>query len=92
MLCFFSGGGCRSIFFAVFGHNSPRIEGAALDGAGRRVVVGDKIVYPVGLTLDLANEHIYWIDTYLDVIERAGYDGQRRRTVKKGRLVRADPP
>jgi hypothetical protein len=75
------------MFFTVFGYNSPRIESVSLDGSNRRVVINDKIVYPVGLTLDLANQFIYWIDTYLDVIERAAYDGSRRKTVKKGRLV-----
>jgi len=29
-------------------------------------------------------------DTYLDVIERAGYDGVNRKTVKKGHLVIQD--
>ena len=102
----------RALFFTVFGYNSPRIESTSLDGNNRRVIIGYKIVYPVGLTLDLANKYIYWIgklqnyferflhyylyfiftndafvDTYLDVIERAGYDGANRKTVKKGRLV-----
>ncbi|KAI9558491.1 hypothetical protein GHT06_015278 [Daphnia sinensis] len=76
------------MFFTVFGYNSPRIERAALDGSNRQIVVSDKVVYPVGLALDLANNYIYWIDTYLDVIERASYDGSRRKTVKKGYLVR----
>ena len=75
------------MFFTVFGYNSPRIESVSLDGSNRRVVINDKIVYPVGLTLDLANQFIYWIDTYLDVIEGAAYDGSRRKTVKKGRFV-----
>ena len=33
---------------------------------------------------------IFVIDTYLDVIERAGYDGVNRKTVKKGHLVIQD--
>ena len=52
---------CRLMFFTVFGYNSPRIERAAMDGSRRHVVVSEKIVYPVGLTLDLANGAIYWI-------------------------------
>lgn len=54
----------RLMFFTVFGYNSPRIEGAAMDGSQRHVVVSQKIVYPVGLTLDLANRAIYWIGTW----------------------------
>lgn len=53
----------RLMFFTVFGYNSPRIEGAAMDGSQRHVIVSEKIVYPVGLTLDLANRAIYWIGT-----------------------------
>lgn len=49
------------MFFTVFGYNSPRIERAGLDGSNRQVVVNDKVVYPVGLALDLANNYIYWI-------------------------------
>ena len=75
------------MFFTVFGYNSPRIKSASLDGTNRREVISEKIVYPVALTLDLANSFIYWIDTYLDVVEKAAYDGSRRKTVKKGRLV-----
>jgi hypothetical protein len=52
---------CRALFFTVFGFNSPRIESTSLDGSNRKVIIGDKIVYPVGLTLDLANKYIYWI-------------------------------
>lgn len=51
----------RAMFFTVFGYNSPRIERATLDGGNREVVVNDKVVYPVGLALDLANKYIYWI-------------------------------
>ena len=56
---------CSVIFFTVFGSNTPRVESAALDGSKRHVVISEKVVYPVGLTLDLANNYIYWIGTQI---------------------------
>lgn len=53
------------MFFTVFGYNSPRIERAGLDGSNRQSVVSDKVVYPVGLALDLANSYIYWIGIFV---------------------------
>jgi hypothetical protein len=53
------------MFFSVFGYNSPRIERAGLDGSNRQAVVSDKVVYPVGLALDLANSYIYWIGIFV---------------------------
>ncbi len=55
------------MFFTVFGYNSPRIERAGLDGSNRLSVVSDKVVYPVGLALDLANSYIYWIGIFASV-------------------------
>lgn len=55
------------MFFTVFGYNSPRIERAGLDGSNRQSVVSDKVVYPVGLALDLANSYIYWIGIFFFV-------------------------
>ena len=42
------------------------------DGSERKVVVDSKIVYPYGVAVDYPNRHIFWVDTYLDYIERAG--------------------
>ena len=54
------------------------------DGAERKVVVNSKIVYPYGVAVDYPNRHIFWVDTYLDYIERADYDGRDRRTILRG--------
>ncbi len=75
------------IFFTVWGQDPAKIESAELDGAGRTVVVDSKIVYPYGVTADYPNGHIYWVDTYLDYIERADYDGRNRKTVLRGSPV-----
>lgn len=34
--------------------------------------------------MDYAVQHVYWVDTYLDFIERIDYDGKNRKTVRKG--------
>lgn len=59
------------------------LERAHLDGTNRTILVSNKIIDPVGLTLDLANQHIYWIDSYMDFVERSDYNGQNRRSIKK---------
>lgn len=49
------------MFFAIFGSNGARVERANMDGSNRNTIVSEKIVNPVGLTLDLANKVVYWI-------------------------------
>jgi hypothetical protein len=69
------------MFFVALGE-MPRIESASLTGDQRRPLVpGKQIVRPLGLTLDLANEHVYWSDAYLDRIERINYDGSGRKLI-----------
>lgn len=62
---------------------SPSLSRALLDGTNRTALVKTNIYHPSGVTLDLANEHVYWIDVYKDVIERVDYNGQQRWTLKK---------
>lgn len=59
------------------------LDRAHMDGSDSVVLVSSKIIYPLGITLDLANEHVYWVDTYTDIIERIDYDGQNRTPLKK---------
>lgn len=63
------------------------MERALLNGKERRVLVDSKIVYPYGVTIDYALEHVYWVETYLDFVERVNYDGSNRQTVRKGLSV-----
>ncbi|CAB3232339.1 unnamed protein product [Arctia plantaginis] len=72
------------MFWTVWGATPPRVERAALDGAGREALATLKLVYPSALTLDLAARVVYWADAYLDAVERVDYDGANRRTVRKG--------
>lgn len=75
------------MFFTKWGHSPPMLERALLDGSNRTTLVEHKIVYPYGVTVDFATQQVYWVDTYLDYIERVNYDGKNRQSVKKGVVV-----
>ncbi|CAH0551681.1 unnamed protein product [Brassicogethes aeneus] len=72
------------MFFTKWGHSPPMLERCKLDGSDRRTIVNHKIVYPYGVSVDYPNKHVYWIDTYLDYVERVDFDGKHRRTVMRG--------
>jgi len=55
-----------------------------MDGSNRKNLVTSKIVYPEGLTLDLPRSEIFWVDRFLDAVERIDYDGGNRRTMYRG--------
>lgn len=69
------------MFFTKWEKSS--LDRAHMDGSEVRTLVSTKIVYPSGISLDLANEHVYWVDTYSDIIERVDYDGNNRTALKK---------
>ncbi|CAH1393043.1 unnamed protein product [Nezara viridula] len=72
------------MFYTKWGMSKPRLERANLDGTDQKTLVDQKIVYPYGLTVDFPLQHVYWVDTYLDYIDRVDYDGNNRKTIKKG--------
>lgn len=76
------------MFYTKWGTSKPRLERANLDGTDQKTLVDQKIVYPYGLTVDFPLQHVYWVDTYLDYIDRVDYDGNNRKTIKKGYPVR----
>lgn len=55
---------------------------ANMDGSEHTVIESYKIFYPTSLRLDLANEHIYWLDRYMDYVERVDYNGNNRWSLK----------
>ncbi|KAL9703738.1 hypothetical protein quinque_007256 [Culex quinquefasciatus] len=71
------------LFFTKWGNSLASVERSFLDGSNRTSIVLKKIVYPHGVALDLAMQHVYWVDTYLDSIERVNYDGSNRWFLKK---------
>lgn len=63
--------------------DNPSLDRSHMDGSNATSLVYSKIIYPLGLTLDLANEHVYWVDQYMDLIERVDYNGKNRWSHKK---------
>lgn len=72
------------MFFTVWGRNGPKLDNSKLDGSDRKTLVSTKIVYPHGIAVDLPTNHVYWVDAFLDSIERINYDGSNRRTIYRG--------
>lgn len=54
-----------------------------MDGSNAVELVTSEVLYPTDITLDLANEHVYWIDTYYDMVERVDYNGKNRWSMNK---------
>ena len=48
----------------------PLIESVGMDGTGRALLVGDRLVMPTGLTVDAVKDHLYWTDSQASWIER----------------------
>lgn len=69
------------MFFTKWGATS--LDRAHMDGTNQTSIVTAKIIYPFGITLDLANQHVYWVDTYMDSVERVDYNGKNRWSVRK---------
>lgn len=57
-----------------------RLELSRLDGSDRKLLVNDSLDIS-DITLDYANEYVYWCDSKVNVIERIRYDGNEREVV-----------
>ena len=76
------------MFFTKWGHSAPALERSLLNGASREAIVSRKIVYPYGVAVDIPTATVYWVDTYLDYVEKVDYSGMNRKTIKRGHPVR----
>jgi len=72
--------GVRFLFLTDWGKN-PRIERCSMDGQQRLSIVNDSIQMPLGLTLDLIREEVYFTDHHLNYIEVVNYNGENRRKI-----------
>lgn len=59
--------------------SSAKIERANLDGSDRMAIVTTSLGWPNGLTIDYAEQRIYWGDAKLDRIEYCSLNGSRRQ-------------
>ncbi|XP_058118715.1 prolow-density lipoprotein receptor-related protein 1 [Anopheles ziemanni] len=72
------------LFFSHWSsHEDASIERSLLDGTNRTSIVLNKIINPLDIALDLVLEHVYWVDTHLDAVQRVNYDGSGRWFPKK---------
>jgi low density lipoprotein receptor-related protein 5/6 len=77
----------RLVVWTDWGEN-PKIERASMDGnpVSRMILVNDRIFWPNGLTIDLDNKLIYWVDGSLQFLDVMNLDGSNRKTIVKNLL------
>ncbi|XP_068434212.1 low density lipoprotein receptor a isoform X2 [Clinocottus analis] len=61
--------------------DAARIEKAGLNGGDRTALVTDNIEWPNGITLDLLNQRLYWVDSKLHTLSSIDTQGGGRRTL-----------
>ncbi|XP_068671663.1 low-density lipoprotein receptor-related protein 6-like [Montipora foliosa] len=61
----------------------PKIERAGLDGSHRITLVNSSIALPVGISIDIHEQKIYWADNKYEKIEVMNMDGSNRKPVLK---------
>ncbi|XP_029996082.1 low density lipoprotein receptor a [Sphaeramia orbicularis] len=61
--------------------NPAKIEKGGLNGADRNTLVTDNIEWPNGITLDLLNQRLYWVDSKLHTLSSIDVQGGGRRTL-----------
>lgn len=72
------------MFFSVWGGSPPAVWRATVTGDMRQSLATSKLVYPCAVTIDPATRTLFWVDTYLETVERVDYDGRNRRTTVRG--------
>ncbi|XP_042200597.1 low density lipoprotein receptor a isoform X2 [Callorhinchus milii] len=58
-----------------------KIEKGGLNGVDRMTLVIDGIEWPNGITLDMLNQRLYWVDSKLHTLSSIGVDGSNRKTL-----------
>ncbi|XP_052813760.1 low-density lipoprotein receptor-related protein 1-like isoform X2 [Mya arenaria] len=77
------------LFFSDWSKANSTIYRLNMDGTSLTSAVTTKLAKPIGLTLDHTNNHLYWADMELNVVERINYDGDdsSRRVITIGMKV-----
>ncbi|XP_070837779.1 low density lipoprotein receptor a [Chaetodon trifascialis] len=68
------------IYWTDWGYPA-KIEKGGLNGGDRNALVTDNIVWPNGITLDLLNQRLYWVDSKLHTLSSIDVQGGGRRTL-----------
>ncbi|XP_042360331.1 low density lipoprotein receptor a [Plectropomus leopardus] len=61
--------------------NPAKIERGGFNGGDRTALVTDNIEWPNGITLDLLNQRLYWVDSKLHTLSSIDVQGGSRRTL-----------
>ncbi|CAH2224426.1 prolow-density lipo receptor-related 1 [Pelobates cultripes] len=62
-----------------------KIERAWMDGSNRNIFVTSKaVLWPNGLSIDIPNQILYWVDAFYDRIEMVYLNGTNRKAVYEG--------
>uniref|UniRef100_A0A8C2TJA1 Very low-density lipoprotein receptor n=1 Tax=Coturnix japonica TaxID=93934 RepID=A0A8C2TJA1_COTJA len=70
----------RFMYWSDWG-DKAKIEKAGLNGVGRQVLVSDNIEWPNGITLDLLNQRLYWVDSKLHSLSCIDFNGSNRKVL-----------
>uniref|UniRef100_A0A8C6Q9Z3 Low density lipoprotein receptor-related protein 8, apolipoprotein e receptor n=1 Tax=Nothobranchius furzeri TaxID=105023 RepID=A0A8C6Q9Z3_NOTFU len=61
--------------------DQAKIEKAGMNGVDRQVLVSDHIEWPNGITLDLSNRRLYWVDSKLHLLSSVDLNGDNRKVL-----------
>ena len=76
-LCFL----LRSLFWTEWSRSIARIQKGSMDGNGVATLFQINLQRPYAVSVDFADQILYWADAGLDRIESANVDGSNRRVV-----------
>ncbi|CAI4230259.1 unnamed protein product [Auanema sp. JU1783] len=68
----------------MFFTNQYALEGAAMDGSKRRVLLNTHTHQVSGIVVDIPAKRVYWVDPKVDRLESIDYQGNDRRIVAQG--------
>ena len=71
----------RWIYWTSRAYNNAKIERAGLDGSNRELVVGTNIRSPRHLTIDYADNRLFWTDNKVRAISSCDLDGKNVQVV-----------
>ncbi|CAM5162704.1 unnamed protein product [Natator depressus] len=61
--------------------DKAKLEKSGLNGMDRQVLVTDNIEWPNGITLDLLNQRLYWVDSKLHLLSSIDFSGGNRKVL-----------
>ena len=72
----------RYMYWTELATNAASIKRASMDGSSRQILVSSMLSLPNGLTLDHETQTLYFIDAYLNRLERVNTNGGNRKLLK----------